>query len=163
MRVLGQFTPHDWLEFDWRPTASLKRWLAILIIACLLLLAELGTFYLKFILWIPPPHFLCIARLLFFLLAGAVSMREAFEYLDNPQCKKFGRQAWVATAIIITEVLIVLKFDWETVTKPLPFHITLFWITFVIGLVLWTIYHFWFKRLIHWGHRKTIEAAEKNK
>ena len=136
MRVLGQFTPHDWLEFDWRPTASLKRWLATLFIVCFLFLIELGTFYLKFILWIPPSHFLCVSRLLFFLLAGGVSMREVFEYLDNPQCKKFGRQSWVVNAIVITEVLIVCKFDWQTVTKPLPFHIVVVWVSIAVGVVL---------------------------
>ena len=48
------------------------------------LLAELNTFYLKFILYIPPPHFLCLGRLVFFLFLGAVVMRETFEFLDNP-------------------------------------------------------------------------------
>ncbi|CAF0745255.1 unnamed protein product [Didymodactylos carnosus] len=84
MRVLGQFTPHDWLEFSWRPQSSLKRWGGMLCIIIMLFLAELGTFYLKFILWIPPPHLLCVGRLLFFLLAGSVAMRELFEYMDNP-------------------------------------------------------------------------------
>ncbi|CAF4579980.1 unnamed protein product, partial [Rotaria magnacalcarata] len=115
MRVFGQFTPHDWFEFDWRRAASLKRWLALLLITRFLFLVELGTFYLKFILWIPPSHFLCLSRLLFFLLGGGVSMCEMFECLDNRTCKRFGRQSWVITAIIIIEVLIVLKFDWQTV------------------------------------------------
>ena len=30
-------------------------------------------------------------------------------------------------AVIITELLITLKFDWETITKPLPPHVLLFW------------------------------------
>ena len=160
MRVLGQFTPHDWLEFDWRPTSSLKRWLAMLAITTSLFLVELGTFYLKFILWIPPPHPLCLARLFFFLLAGGVAMREVFEYMDNSQCKKFGRQSWVITAIIVTEVLIVFKFDYETVTKPLPFHIVVVWSTIAIAVVLWTIYQFWFKRFILWGQRKNGSVAK---
>ena len=163
MRVLGQFTPHDWLEFDWRPTASLTRWLVVLLVIFFLFLIELGTFYLKFILWIPPPHFLCLARLLFFLLAGGVSIRETFEYLDNPQCKRFGRQAWVVTAIVITEVLIVCKFDWHTITKPLPSHIVIVWISIGIGLVIWTIYQFWFKRFILWGQKKNVGTIKKNK
>ncbi|CAF0783183.1 unnamed protein product [Adineta steineri] len=162
MRAIGQFTPHDWLEFDWRPTASLKRWLAMLFITCFLFLIELGTFYLKFILWIPPPHYLCLSRLLFFLLAGGVAMREMFEYLDNPQCKKFGRQSWVITAIVITEVLIVFKFDWETVTLPLPFHIVLVWVTIASATILWTLYQFWFKRFILWGQKKNNQNARKN-
>lgn len=30
MRVAAQFTPYSWTDFDWRPTSSLKRWLAML-------------------------------------------------------------------------------------------------------------------------------------
>ena len=89
-------------------------------------------------------------------------MREMFEYLDNPQCKKFGRQSWVITAIVITEVLIVLKFDWETVTKPLPFYIGLLWITIAVGIVLWTVYQFWFKRFILWGQKKNVSNTKKS-
>jgi phosphatidylserine synthase 2 len=100
--------------------------------------------------------------LLFFLLAGGVSMREMFEYLDNPRCKRFGRQSWVITAIVITEVLIVFKFDWETVTKPLPFSIVLVWTSIGTALVLWTLYQFWFKRFILWGQKKNVHITEKN-
>ncbi|CAF3735743.1 unnamed protein product [Rotaria sp. Silwood1] len=163
MRVLGQFTPHDWLEFDWRPTASLKRWLATLLITCFLLLVDLGTFYLKFILWIPPPHFLCGIRLFLFFPACGVAVRETFEYLDNRECKKFGRQSWILTAIVVTEILIVLKFDWKTATKPLPFHIVLVWTMIAVGVVLWTIYHFWFKRFILWGQRKNVQLVKNDK
>ena len=48
------------------------------------LLAELNTFYLKFVLWIPPPHFLCLGRLVFFVFMGACAMREGFQYMDDP-------------------------------------------------------------------------------
>ena len=84
LRVVTQFTPHDWIIFDWRVTSSLKRWLSMLAIIAIFFLAELATFYLKFILWIPPPHYLCLGRLIFIWLAGAAAMRESFEYLDNP-------------------------------------------------------------------------------
>ena len=48
------------------------------------LFAELNTFYVKYVLWVPPPNFLNLVRLMFYLLGGAVGMREAFEYFDNP-------------------------------------------------------------------------------
>jgi phosphatidylserine synthase 2 len=84
VRVVTQFSPYSWIEYDWRPTASLKRWFAMIIISVLFFLAELGNFYLKFILWVPASHNICLARVLFILLGGGVAMREAFEYLDNP-------------------------------------------------------------------------------
>ncbi|XP_013403377.1 phosphatidylserine synthase 2-like [Lingula anatina] len=142
-RVASQFTPYSWMDFDWRPTFSLKRWLAMLGIIIMFLAAELNTFYLKFVLWIPPEHYLCLGRLVFFLFAGAVAMREAFQFLDDPNCKKFGRQAWMIAAIIITELLIVLKFDWQTVSKPIPFPVACFWILGIVGLFVYTIWKFY--------------------
>ena len=115
------------MDFAWKPTSSLGRWLGMLVviaIVCVLnfpvvaiekvcqiecffkkkfghsmffyeklnghqfsfqfLLAELNTFYLKFVLWIPPPHFLCLGRLVFFVFMGACAMREGFQYMDDP-------------------------------------------------------------------------------
>ncbi|ODM87816.1 Phosphatidylserine synthase 2 [Orchesella cincta] len=48
-RVLAQFGPHSWIEFDWKPTSSFGRWMAVLGITFVFLVAELNTFYLKFV------------------------------------------------------------------------------------------------------------------
>ena len=50
MRVVTQFSPYSWIEYDWNMTASLKRWLSLLALLTIFFLAELGTFYMKFIL-----------------------------------------------------------------------------------------------------------------
>lgn len=36
-------------------------------------------------------------------------------------------------AIIITELLVAIKFDYETITKPIPQHIAYFWILGFVG------------------------------
>ncbi|VDP70900.1 unnamed protein product [Schistosoma curassoni] len=147
-----QFTPRRWTDFDWRPTGSLKRWLGTLVLAIAILTAELNTFYLKFVLWVPPPHFLCLGRLIFLTLMGATAIREYFEYLDDPKCKRFGRQAWMISSIIITEFLIVMKFGWDIITKPFPRHISIFWSLVLIGLVSWTFWHFY---IVPWLFRSS--------
>lgn len=48
------------------------------------LTAELNLFYLKFILWIPPPHFIMQVRMALYLGIGAVSLNETFRYMDDP-------------------------------------------------------------------------------
>ncbi|XP_076450814.1 phosphatidylserine synthase 2-like [Babylonia areolata] len=145
-RLAAQFTPYRWTDFDWRPMSSLKRWMAMLGVIAIFLLAELNTFYLKFVLWIPPEHCLCLGRLVLFLFMGAAAMRETFQYLDDPNCKKFGRQSWLIAAIIITEFLIVLKFDWRTVTKPIPQPIAFVWVVGLGSLLVWTIVKFYILR-----------------
>jgi phosphatidylserine synthase 2 len=54
-----------------------------------------------------------------------VGLRETFQLLDDPECDKLGRQSWVLITIVCTELLVCLKFGWETVTIPLPKHIAL--------------------------------------
>ncbi|CAH1786738.1 unnamed protein product [Owenia fusiformis] len=153
-RVFQQFGPYSWTDFDWRPVSSLKRWLAMIFIIFMFLLAELNTFYLKFVLWIPPEHFLCLGRLVMLLCIGGVCMRECFEFLDNPKCKKFGQQSWILLCIIITELLITLKFDPVTISKPLPTGIFYFLVCGAIGLILYTIWHFWLVRFVHHAYAK---------
>ncbi|CAH8834847.1 unnamed protein product [Trichobilharzia szidati] len=154
-RAMLQFTPHRWTDFDWRPTGSLKRWLGTLFLAIVILTAELNTFYLKYVLWVPPPHFLCLGRLIFLIFMGATAIREYFEYLDDPKCKRLGRQAWMLASIIITEFLIVLKFGWDVVTKPLPHHICIFWSLILTGLILWTFWHFY---IVPWLFRSSRQS-----
>eukprot|EP00128_Syssomonas_multiformis_P015069 Colp12_sorted_trinity150504_noHs@35672 len=54
-RAAAQFTPHDWTRFEWGATSSLKKWIGMNVIIVLFLLAELNSFYLKYLLWLPPP------------------------------------------------------------------------------------------------------------
>ncbi|CAH8451982.1 unnamed protein product [Dicrocoelium dendriticum] len=145
-RVILQFTPHRWTDFDWRPTGSLKRWLGTLFLCAVILLAELNAFYLKYVLWIHPSHMLCLTRLMFALLWGGPAIYEYFQFMDDPNCRRLGRQAWMFCCIIITELLIVIKFGWETVTKPLPRHIATFWILSILALALWTFLRFYVTR-----------------
>ncbi|XP_060556439.1 phosphatidylserine synthase 2-like [Ruditapes philippinarum] len=145
-RVALQFTPYSWTDFNWKPTSSLIRWFATLGIFVIFLLAELNTFYLKFVLWIPPEHYLNLGRLVFILFMGAAALRETFQYLDDPEPNKFGRQSWMMIAIVITELLVTVKFDYETITKPLPKTIAYFWILGFLGLVGYTVWKFYIKR-----------------
>ncbi|PAA93971.1 hypothetical protein BOX15_Mlig025942g2, partial [Macrostomum lignano] len=161
-RMVLQFTPYRWTEFDWSPTKSLKRWLLVLLLIAMFLLAELNTFYLKWVLWLPPPHPLCMARLVFILCMGATAIREIFQYTDDSSCKKFGRQAWLLTAIIVTEALICVKFDWPTVSKPPPTRIIVIWSVIISLTIGWTLWHFCLKQLIFAGQAelKDQQAAD---
>lgn len=146
MRVVAQFGPYSWIDFDWKATSSLGRWIAMLGIILVFLVAELNTFYLKFVMWIPPEHYFNLVRLFFILLWGAVSMREVFQYLDDPDCTKIGRQSWITLAIVSTEFLTVARFDWDTITIPIPRHIAALWAVGLSSLVAWTIWNFLISR-----------------
>ncbi|KAK2703665.1 phosphatidylserine synthase 2-like [Artemia franciscana] len=141
-RIFAQFGPYNWIKFEWRPLSSLGRWVATLTIVFVFLLTELNTFYLKFVLWVPPDHWLNLVRLFAMLFWGAVALREVFQYLDDPDCTSIGRQSWTLLTIVFTEFLIVARFDRETISKPLPRVIALFWVLGLIGLLFYTIWAF---------------------
>jgi len=148
-RFFGQFSPHGWIEFQWNPLSSFERWFAIICLVTGFLITELNTFYLKFVMWVPPNHILNPFRLLFILLWGAVALRETFELLDNPECDKLGRQSWVVITIVVTELLICIKFGWATITKPLPRHIALWWVLGAALLLVYTVVKFYLLKPNH--------------
>lgn len=141
-RIVAQFSPHGWIEFTWNPLSSLERWLAVIGIIFMFLLTELSTFYLKFVLWVPPEHWIHGVRLGFLLLWGAVALRESFQLLDDPDFDKLGRQSWMLLCIVCTEVLICVKFGWETISIPLPRYIAFCWLAFGFGLLAYTLVKF---------------------
>lgn len=170
-RILGQFGPYVWVDYDWKPLSSLGRWFSVLGLIAIFLLAELNTFYLKFVLWVEPGHWVNLVRLIFILPWGAVALREVFQFLDDPDFTKFGRQSWLFLSIVCTELLIVIKFGWDTVTIPFPRHVISMWVGFVVLLVLWTIWNFYIdphtfkvdskdieRRREHWSQVRAIET-----
>ena len=76
-------------------------------------------------------------------------MRETFQLLDDPECDKLGRQSWVMLAIIVTELLICIKFGWATITKPLPRHIALWWVLGAALLLIYTVVKFYLLKPNH--------------
>lgn len=116
--------------------------MAVIGIIFMFLLTELSTFYLKFVLWVSPNHWLNGVRLGFLLLWGAVGLREVFQLLDDPDYNKIGRQSWMLLAVVITEVLVCVKFGWDTITIPLPRHIALWWMAFAGFLLVYTFIKF---------------------
>ncbi len=136
------FRPYSWIEFTWNPLSSLERWVAVLCIIFMFLLTELNTFYLKFVLWWSPEHWINGIRLFFMLLWGAVCLREMFQLLDDPNCDKLGRQSWMLASIVATEFLICLKFGWDTLTKPIPRSVATWWLAGFVLLVIYTFVKF---------------------
>lgn len=64
-------------------------------------------------------------------------------------------------SIIITELLIIVKFDLEVITKPLPKHILTFWVGAIILLVLWTLWRFVLRNTIQILYRTPFNPAAK--
>ncbi|KAM7086904.1 phosphatidylserine synthase 2 isoform 3-T3 [Molossus nigricans] len=161
-RIAFQFTPYSWVRFEWKPASSLRRWLAVCGIILVFLLAELNTFYLKFVLWLPPEHSLVLLRLVFFVNVGGVAMREIYDFMDDPKPhRKLGQQAWLVAAITVTELLIVVKYDPHTLTLSLPFYIAQCWTLGSVLVLTWTVWRF-FLRDITLRYKETRRQKQQN-
>ncbi|TPX67431.1 hypothetical protein CcCBS67573_g07517 [Chytriomyces confervae] len=149
-RGFAQFTPHSWTRFNWGPSKSFKSFLAVIALIAFELQIELNAFYLKALLWLPPPHFINVLRLVTMFLFCMPATREVYQYLSDPRCKRLGYHAWMLVANVMTESLICIKFSAGEFSEPFPPNVILFWVLVVISLVVYAAAQF--------GLRPMLEA-----
>ena len=104
-------------------------------------------------------YFLQNSSLIYQIWKLLLSNNKIYVLFGFRNCKTLGTQAWVILSIIITELLITLKFDWETITTPLPRHIQFVWILLTVCIIIWTTWHFYLQRLLRHTEKK-IENGE---
>lgn len=59
--------------------------------------------------------------------------------------KKLGQQAWLVAAITVTEFLIVVKYDPNTIMLPIPFFIIQCWFLGILLILIWTLWRFFIR------------------
>ncbi|KAJ3018376.1 UNVERIFIED_CONTAM: hypothetical protein HDU68_011195 [Siphonaria sp. JEL0065] len=148
-RGIEQFTPHSWTAFDWGPSKSFRNYIAVLALMAFELQIELNAFYLKALLWIPPPHFINIIRLLAMFFFCMPATREVYQYLTDSRCKRLGYHAWMLVANVFTETFICIKFGRGEFTEPFPAKVIAFWSVLATFLVAYAIIQFVFRK--RWG------------
>lgn len=141
-RVKETILPADWTSFAWAATSGFKNYLVTIFVVAFFLIAELNAFYLKHLLWIPPNHTLNWIRIVLICFVGLMGTREVYEYYTNPRCKRFGSSAWLTIAIIVTEVILIIKFGKNEIPFMPPSSVINFWIVFIACLIFYPIYLF---------------------
>jgi phosphatidylserine synthase 2 len=79
---LLQFTPYSFEIWNWAIFESPKRFLQALALVAVELAFELNAFFLKTLLWIPPPHPVNISRLVLLWLLALPSAKEYHTFLE---------------------------------------------------------------------------------
>jgi phosphatidylserine synthase 2 len=152
-RIFNKFMPKHWTKFEWDFLSSPRRFLGTILFLTLGSIIELNCFFLKFVLWHPPPHYLVITRLVIWWAISLPASREYYEFINNPNCKKLGTMAWLAFAIVSIETLLWIKCSPGQFlhVKGHPTLIVAVWSIGVVGLALFAFLHFvYFKQ-----HKKT--------
>ncbi|KAJ3062994.1 hypothetical protein HDU98_001129 [Podochytrium sp. JEL0797] len=164
-RGIQQFTPHSWTSFDWGPSKSFRNYLAVLTLMAFELQIELNAFYLKALLWVPPPHPINIIRLVAMFFFCLPATREVYQYLSDARCKRLGHHAWMLIANVVTETFICIKLaQGGEFTEPFPTHVIVFWTILVSCLIGYAFIQFVCRKRWGWfggmGDVVALELAE---
>ncbi len=118
-RAVLQFTPQEWSQIRWMdPSSTYMRILALFVLIFFFQITELNTFLLKKIFLVPTDHFLILARLLLVMLIASPAVRQYYLYVTDKTCKRLGTQAWVYCSLMITELLVSIKFGSNILPRP---------------------------------------------
>jgi len=156
-RVLGQLTPFSWMQYEWAALSSWKRLMQVTLMLAFVELCELNAFFLKHALWVPPPCWINVARLVTLGMLSFPALREYYSYIHNPACKRMGSSLWLMVAIGAVETLIVFKFYLQ---DPGMFHypagmkapvpdtplVINAWICSISMFLVWMVLHFGLKK-----------------
>lgn len=142
-RAAIQFTPAEWTTYRWDANKSPQRFLWVGALICWFNVVDLNSFFLKYLLWVPPPHPLNAIRLFIWLFMSIPAIREYYQLVTDETCWRLGSQGWVALAILFQEVLIVIKFSQgEFVDTTIPTFTIQFWGSCLLAVIAWMVYRF---------------------
>ncbi|KAI9592766.1 phosphatidyl serine synthase-domain-containing protein [Syncephalis fuscata] len=145
-RTVQQFTPHSWTKFEWGANKSFKKFSMMLVLSAIWLACEVNVFYLKYLFWIPPEHWLVTFRLAIMFAFSVPAMREYMNmHQTSKDCKRLGSHSWLQLANIATELLVIVKYSRGEFTESAPLSVILFWCFFMTSLSVYAYYQFWYR------------------
>jgi len=136
-----RFTLHL-VEYDWEILTNWKRMLYVIFMMFVISVIELNAFFLKFILYLPPPHPINISRLFIWWGIGLPGVREYYHWITDKNCKRLGPMAWLCCAVVFCEILICFKFGGGMFPIEHPKEVVYPWATFIGLFTLWFIWYY---------------------
>jgi len=161
--VLTRFTPESWTEFSWGMFTNWKRFLYVIAFFVFYEIEEVSIFFWKALLWIPPPHPICLTRCAVFGLLSFPAIREYYQFMIDPTVKVFGPNFWILAAIIVVEAMCSVKWLKQCVDlsiPPTPPAVKWGWI---IGVSLVVIFFFTYFPLTSYLRSSRNKSDKKEK
>jgi phosphatidylserine synthase 2 len=132
----------SWNPLDWLPKSGFRHYIGVLLSISFVLQCELNVFYLKYLLWVPPEHYLVSVRIFIFSLICAPGISEVYYYNTDPKQNKLGLHSFFMVLNLCTETIICLKFSQGEFPNPAPLSVKIFWIVLTTFLTLYPIITF---------------------
>ena len=79
--LLRQFTPYEFARYEWRLFDKPANFVAVCLLIFGMAVIELNTFFLKFVLYLPPSHPLNLWRLGIWILLSVPATHEYYDYV----------------------------------------------------------------------------------
>lgn len=112
---------------------------------------QVNAFFLKFILWVPPLNPLNTYRLVLFFALALPAVREWYVFIESDEgdiLNKLGPFAWLGSASVCIEVLIIIKFGRRMFPEPWPPRVLITWgavlSVFVTVMTVWSLRYYIF-------------------
>jgi len=86
-RALTKFKPVFFLKHNWKVFNSPGTYIGVLGYICIVMLVDLGNFFAKYVLGVPPEHDLLKIRLFIMAHLAVSYSEEYFEYINNRYVK----------------------------------------------------------------------------
>jgi phosphatidylserine synthase 2 len=128
-QMMVVLTPDSVETYTWQPTESPGRFLKCVFLVVCGLIFDLNAFFLKYVLHVPPSHKFNLYRLFLWFAMSNIAIREYYVFIESPDLSaaKLGSNAWLALAVLIVEILVVVKNGKGRFTAPWPRHIVVAW------------------------------------
>ncbi|KAE9338820.1 hypothetical protein PF008_g11879 [Phytophthora fragariae] len=152
-RALAQFTPAYWMAYDWKIFRSAERFWRVMSMVTILSVMMLNSFFLKTVLWVPASSNVNVYRLAVWYSAGSYAVAEYYIFCSftmsyhggmKMPVRKLGPRAWLGIAVVVTEVLVIIKHGQGMFTEPFPLYVKLIWAAIFAVLVLGSTIYFKF-------------------
>lgn len=160
--VARAFWPYNWTRFKWKIFSTPQRFFAIVFLIFLAAVIELNCFFLKYVLWHPPPHPLVFWRLVILWLFCLPALREYYQWVADPKCHRLGTMAWLSIAILGVEILVWVKFSKEMLAAaaPTPPLVIWAWSLAAAGIIIFAIVYFAIWKPISRKKKLALRQAE---
>ena len=145
---LRQLGPKKFDSYNWGYFRTAKRFAAVTLMVMFVMLVELNAFFLKTVLYIPPPKTINIVRLAIWATAAIPAIREFYQYVTDPHMKVFGTSCWLMGFVGLTECLVVLRHGKGRFTAPFPTWVLCMWALIVVSWLSFFVYFFFIRRML---------------
>lgn len=145
-RILMQFTPMAWSNYEWGVLQSPRKLMGVLWLLLVLMQVNVNSFLLKNVLHWNTNFWLNKARLATVGLLSIPAVLEWYQF-SSVDTRRMGPNIWLLHAVVGLEVLVIIRFsDFEAETGPLVTPMPPFtagcWACSWVGLVCWTFNYY---------------------